>query len=83
MGQDFLDGYSLLHFSTGVVAFHWGVTLPHWLFHTAFEVVENTDAGMKFINEQLTRWPGGKPTLQNAVGDTVAAGFGWWVASLF
>ena len=50
----------------------------------AFEVAENTEAGMKFINTNITWWPGGKPRADdvvNMVGDTVSSMAGWWIAS--
>ena len=85
MGNQFLDQYSILHFATGVVAYFWNVPLPTWFVaHAAFEVLENTDAGMDFINTNLkTWWPGGKPRaddILNIVGDNVAAVAGWWCA---
>ena len=85
MGNNFLDKYSLLHFASGVVAFHWSIDLPTWiLFHVSFEVIENTQAGMKVINKYITRWPGGKKqpdSLTNILGDNFAAILGWWVSS--
>ena len=62
MGKQFLDQYSLLHYSTGVAAYYWGVPFWTWVvIHVSFE-------GMRFINTNLTFWPGGKP---NAVGETL------------
>ena len=85
MGQQFLDQYSILHFSSGAIAYFWGIDFFKWfVIHASFEVVENTEAGMKFINENLTWWPGGKPKadkMLNVLGDNAAALFGWWVAS--
>ena len=84
MGTTLLDKYSLLHFATGVIAFHWSVPLLYWfLAHGGFELVENTQEGMKFINE-ITLWPGGKnraDTVTNMFGDHVCAMAGWFVAS--
>ena len=85
MGNRFLDQYSLLHLASGVVAYFWDVPLPHWFVaHASFEVVENTEAGMGFINNTLTWWPGGKPRRDdfiNILGDNVAAMFGWYLAA--
>ena len=85
MGQQFLDQYSILHFSSGAIAYFWGIDFFKWLLiHASFEVVENTEGGMKFINENLTWWPGGKPKadkMLNILGDNAAALLGWWVAS--
>ena len=84
MGKQFLDQYSLLHFASGVAAYFWGLkALPFFLAHVTFEAAENTEAGMRFINESLVWWPGGKPKrdeLVNIVGDNVAAMVGWYAA---
>ena len=84
MGTQLLDQYSLLHFAAGVVAYFWGVPAVYWvLSHVAFELSENTETGMRFINKNLTWWPGGKPrkdSVINIVGDTVSALCGWYVA---
>ncbi len=85
MGKNFVDQYSLLHFASGVVAYFWGLPAGTWFItHMAFEVAENTEAGMKFINTNITWWPGGKPRADdvvNMVGDTVSSMAGWWIAS--
>ena len=84
MGNRFLDQYSLLHFASGVVAYFWGVPAMYWFMaHMTFELAENTEVGMKFIND-ITWWPGGKPRVDsfiNIVGDNVAAMAGWYCAS--
>ena len=85
MGNQLLDQYSILHFATGVVAYFWGVELPTWVVaHVSFELLENTEGGMEFINSNLTWWPGGKPRADeflNIVGDNLSAVAGWWCAS--
>jgi len=85
MGHLFADQYSLLHFSVGVVAYFVGIRLSVWtILHIIFEVVENSDVGIQFINEYLHFfWPGGKEksdTLTNSIGDTLFAILGWLVA---
>ena len=84
MGNQLLDQYSLLHYASGVVAYYWGLKpLTFFLSHLAFEIGENTTLGMKFINQHLTWWPGGKPradTLTNMVGDNLSAAAGYWCA---
>ena len=84
MGNQLLDQYSLLHFASGVVAFHWGLEPLTWfLAHASFEFAENTVPGMNFINKYLTWWPGGKPkpdTFMNILGDNIAAQAGYWFA---
>jgi hypothetical protein len=85
MGQRFLDQYSLLHAAVGIVAYFWGFGfLASLLLHTVFEWAENTTVGMRFINNTLTAWPGGKPkadSFLNCVGDTVAFAMGWIAAN--
>ena len=85
MGNQLFDQYSLLHFASGVGAYFVGVPPVNWLFvHITFEIVENSHAGMRFINENLTFWPGGKPRADsglNMVGDNISAMVGWWAAS--
>ncbi len=85
MGSAFTDQYSLLHFAVGIVSRYWNVSL-FWLivFHTLFEVLENTAYGMNFINTYIPFWPGGKThadTILNRVGDTVYSGLGWVLAN--
>lgn len=80
MGTALVDEYSFLHFATGAVAYYWGFTAI-WLFiiHTLFELLENTAAGMRFINN-FPIWPGGKShpdNVLNRMGDTVFAMLGW------
>ncbi len=81
MGIRLFDGYTLLHFATGVLAHHWSFSFWGWiLLHTMFEIVENTRMGMNIINNYITLWPGGKPspdTFRNTIGDTIAAAIGW------
>lgn len=83
MGNQLFDQYSLLHFSTGIIAYFWGVpAVNFFLAHATFEVLENTEPGMKFINT-FRWWPGGKPhadSLTNIVGDNIAAMAGFWSA---
>ena len=84
MGKQLLDQYSLLHYASGVMAYHWGFEPLAWfLSHAAFEFVENTEGGMGFINQYLTWWPGGKPyadSALNMLGDNLAAAAGYWCA---
>jgi hypothetical protein len=84
MGLHLVDAYSLLHFAVGVVVRHWGMSLVLWIvIHTMFEVIENTQHGMNFINRYIKMWPGGKPyadSVVNNIGDTVFAVIGWYAA---
>ena len=80
MGVFFTDKFSLLHFSTGIIAYYWSVTLFNWfVIHALYEVIENTTWGMKLINN-ITLWPGVKcksDTIMNQVGDQFYAMLGW------
>ena len=50
MGKQLLDQYSLLHYGSGIMAYHLGLEPLLWfLSHAAFEFVENTEGGMNFI----------------------------------
>jgi len=83
MGVELLDKYSLLHFATGVIAYHWSVPIIHWFIaHGSFELLENTEEGMNIINK-ITLWPGGKQRADswtNMVGDHICALAGWFAA---
>lgn len=85
MGIHLLDQYTLLHFAVGVLAYFWGISfLNTFIIHTIFELVENTQIGMKFINTYFEGiWPGGKfypDSSINMVGDTIGIMMGWLVA---
>lgn len=75
MGLHFYDQYSLLHFSVGVLIYFWKFSLwSAFVIHTFFELLENTQLGMKFITDYFTLWPGGKTFADshlNTLGDTV------------
>jgi len=86
MGLNFADQYSLLHFAVGVVLYFWNI--PFFIaiiLHTIFEMLENTEIGMKFINTYIIHpglfsWPGGKDyadSFLNNVGDTIFFAIGW------
>ena len=86
MGKTLLDQYTYLHFAVGVVVYFFNIPLTLWtLLHILFEVSENTQTGMAFINQYLPMWPGGKPYADskiNSVGDTIGAILGWLSAYL-
>jgi hypothetical protein len=86
MGLGMIDQYSILHFASGVVAYFWGVPFLTWMvLHILFEIVENTQIGMKFINEYFTLWPGGKGEadtfINSGIGDNLFAAMGWLVSN--
>ncbi len=86
MGHKFTDSYSLLHFAVGIISYFWGISfIMIILFHTLFEILENTKSGMYFINTYFTMWPGGKShadSILNRIGDTFYTGIGWIIAYL-
>ena len=82
MGNSWIDQYSLLHFSVGVVAYFWSMSfIMLILIHILFEFVENTKLGMNLINTYFIRWwPGGKEfpdSLENRISDILFSGTGW------
>ena len=90
MGLNFADQYSLLHFAVGVVLYFWNIPLVlAIILHTIFELTENTQTGMKLINDYFIHhgyfsWPGGKnyaDSLINNVGDTIFFAVGWVLAA--
>ena len=87
MGTQLFDEYTILHFASGIIVYFWGVHWIHWILaHVLFEFIENSTFGMKFINETLTFWPGGKPrpdSFLNIVGDNIGAVLGWFFARFF
>ena len=52
MGLNFFDNFSYLHFASGVIANFWNVSFTQLvIFHTTFEILENTPLGVKFIQK--------------------------------
>lgn len=84
MGRKIFDQYSFLHFSTGSIAYFFGITIYWWIIlHTLFEIIENSPRGVKFIDTKLKFWPGGKKSsdnLINSLSDLVFAIIGYLVA---
>lgn len=87
MGYQYFDKYTYLHFAVGIVAYFWNISLPNWvILHTIFEILENTQMGMKIINQYIVLWPGGKQksdTIRNNIGDTIGTIIGWLSAYYF
>ena len=81
MGTKLFDQYTYLHFASGIIAYFWNISLQNWIIlHIIFEILENTQMGMNFINKYITFWPGGKPKSDsgiNSIGDTIGAIIGW------
>lgn len=84
MGKYMIDQYSLLHFAVGILAYFWGVSaFTTFILHVLFELAENTQLGMKFINEYFPLWPGGKPyadTYINQASDILMTMIGWYLS---
>ena len=83
MGEFFLDKYSILHFSVGCLWQYFNLSLNNLIImHILFEIIENTENGMYFINNYITFWPGGKPkadTIKNSFGDILSSIIGFYV----
>ena len=81
MGIYLFDQYTYLHFSVGIMAYFFNISLLNWfILHIVFEIIENTHLGMNFINKYIVFWPGGKPksdTIINSIGDTFGSILGW------
>jgi hypothetical protein len=87
MGKYFLDKFSILHFTIGILWRYMGFDIISlFLFHTIFEIMENSKIGMYIINTYFKTWPGGKPsadTLLNNVGDILISLLGWILANTY
>jgi hypothetical protein len=86
MGIYFTDNFSLLHLASGIVAYYWGISFMAWfIVHAAFELIENTQAGMRVIR-LIKLWPGGKTHADsglNSMGDQFYSCMGWIIAHYF
>lgn len=86
MGKNVFDQYTLLHFAVGVIAYFFGFGIITTLvLHIIFEIVENSEPGMRFINTYLANvWPGGKPYADSfgnsMIGDNIGTMLGWTLA---
>ena len=76
----FTDKYSLLHFTSGIIAYYWNISFTLWfILHLLYEYIENTQQGIKIINK-IKIWPGGKEkpdTTINNIGDQFYGMLGW------
>lgn len=87
MGHLFLDQYSLLHFSAGVIAYFIKIDIKTWIIiNILFETLDNSKIGKEIINNIALFWPGGRKkypdTLINSMGDILSCILGWYVAFL-
>ena len=54
MGFQFFDQYTYLHFAVGIIVYFWNISLLNWvIFHTVFEILENTQIGLNIINQYI------------------------------
>ena len=87
MGVHFTDKFSLLHLASGIVVYYWNMSfVALFIAHAAFELIENTETGMRFIRRWFKLWPGGKTHADsglNQVGDQVYACLGWVIAHYY
>lgn len=81
MGRRIYDRFSLLHFAVGVVVYYWNISFNEWfIIHMLFEMIENTEMGVKFIDSKIKIWPGGKKSpdnLLNSISDQIFSMLGW------
>ena len=88
MGFALLDEYSLLHFASGIVLYYWNFSLTQTILgHSAFELFENSDGGMRFINDYFyynqTKLLKTEPdNITNMFGDTMSCIAGYMVAQM-
>lgn len=87
MGFTLFDRYSLLHYAIGIVAYFLGLNFVEWFFiHLVFEIIENSQPGIKYIDKYFGFWPGGKShpdAFINSAGDQISAMMGWLIAYFF
>ena len=81
MGTRIFDQYTYLHFAVGIIAYFWNISILNlFILHSIFEILENTQMGMKLINNYIVFWPGGKSktdSIINIIGDTIGVIIGW------
>ncbi len=86
MGNLFTDKYSLLHLAVGIIFRFFNISFIHSIIiHTLFEIIENSNYGIHFIDKYISIWPGGKKesdTLINSLGDLFYFSIGWYLANL-
>ena len=84
MGNNLIDQYSLLHFSTGIIARFFHIPFTYFfIMHFIFEYFENIPEIAHLINK-IQWWPGKKPSVDsliNSVSDQMFAMLGWYVAN--
>ena len=57
MGELFTDKYSIYHFSSGVIAYYFGVSFLKWfIIHAVYELLENSRLQKEL--DKIEIWPG-------------------------
>lgn len=83
MGKTIFDKYSILHLVVGCIFRYFNFSLESlFILHTIFELTENTQIGMKIINDYITIWPGGKDKADshlNSFSDIIFSLIGWYI----
>jgi hypothetical protein len=82
MGELFTDKYSIYHFSSGVIAYYFGVSFVKWfIIHAVYELLENSRLQKEL--DKIEIWPGRKPrpdTFVNSMSDQFYTMLGWSIA---
>ena len=84
MGLNYIDQFTLLHFSTGISAYFWNIPFIYFIIiHILFEIFENTNWGINIINN-IKIWPGRntnkKDSILNYIFDNIAAILGFYIS---
>ena len=83
MGKTIFDKYSILHLVVGCLFRYLNFSLESlFIIHSIFELTENTQIGMKLINNYVTIWPGGKnyaDSYINSISDIIFSLIGWYI----
>lgn len=81
MGLRCIDKFSYLHFGSGIIAKFLNISIIDWfIINLLFEIIENSEYGIEFINKYFKFWPGGKPysdSLLNSICDIIFSLLGW------
>jgi len=87
MGKYLLDTFSIIHFVVGILWRYMGFDIIRlFIYHSIFEIVENSNFGIHIINTYVKIWPGGKPAADtpiNSIGDVLISLVGWMLADKY
>ena len=82
MNQVLIDRYSFLHMLSGIVASFFMEFKTWFILHMLFEIIENTNQGVYFIQTYLLWWPGRKDKadpILNSISDQVFSLIGFLI----